>query len=148
MFTLARHSRCLRQTAWLTLVAWLFALTTGVVNACVLGGPSAPIRGLVADLHPTHSAAAVTERHGLGPAAHHERERNYASDGCLNFCDDESSALSKGSTTTVDPGLASVAVVQWPAALAPIANGPSGLSLRQPIAQGPPLVIRLLRLTL
>ena len=148
MFTFPSHSRRLRQTAWLMLVAWLFALTTGVVNACALGGPSAPTPGLVAELHPAHYAAAVTERHEDGPAAHHERERNQASDSCLKFCDDESSALPKGSTPTLDPGVALVAVVQWPVAVVPIANVATSLSLQRPIAQGPPLVIRLLRLTL
>jgi hypothetical protein len=148
MFTVRSHSRASRHTAWLMLVAWLFALTTGVVNACVLGGASAPTPRFVADLPPAHSAAAVTERHEDGPAAHHDRERNQASDSCLKFCDDESSALPKGSTPLLDPGVVFVAAVQWHVAVVAIANVATSLWLQRPIVQGPPLVIRLLRLTL
>ncbi|HET7527743.1 MAG TPA: hypothetical protein VFK10_17500 [Burkholderiaceae bacterium] len=145
-----RTHRCLRTTVWVTLLGWLFALTAGVVNACVLSIPSAATLGLSAESHIAHSSQAVadTEHHDHAPVAHHKHGQNSANDSCLKFCDDESSALSKGSASALDLGVALVAAVALPSAVAPIAHVGAELSLQRPTAQGPPLVIRLLRLTL
>jgi hypothetical protein len=139
---------CLRQAAGLTLVAWLFALTAGVVNACMLNGPSLATRTSVAQLEHSSNRFVDANHREHGLAAHPDHEQNDANDSCLRFCDDESSALPKGSTPALDPGVAIVAALQWRVAVVPIANVATGLSLQRPTAQGPPLVIRLLRLTL
>jgi hypothetical protein len=133
------------------LAAWLLALTAGVVNACVLNIPSSATRGLIAQSQAAHLSRTVadTEPHDGVPLTHHQHEQNGANDSCLKFCDDESSALSKGNTSpTPDAGAALVAAAQWPAAVVPVTHTGTVLSLQRPIAQGPPLVIRLLRLTL
>jgi hypothetical protein len=133
------------------LLAWLLALTTGVINACVLNIPSAATHRSFAESEAGHFSRVVadTEHHNGWLFAHHEHEQNGAKDSCLKFCDDESSALSKGSTSpTLDPGAALVAAVHFPGAVVPVIHAGSGLSLQRPTAQGPPLVIRLLRLTL
>jgi hypothetical protein len=130
------------------LAAWLFALTAGVANACVLSAPSAATHGLVAKGHASHEVTDG-EHHDHGQLAHQgHKQDTTAHDSCLKFCDDESSALSKANTSALDAGLALTAVAQWPLALVPITNVGTGVSSQRPIAQGPPLVIRLLRLTL
>jgi hypothetical protein len=128
------------------LVAWLLALTGGVVNACVLNIPSAATHALFAESQAARFSRVVadTEHHDG-----HRHEQTGANDSCLKFCDDESSALSKGNTSsTPDAGAALVAAVQLRGAVVPITRAGTGLSLQRPPAQGPPLVIRLLRLTL
>jgi hypothetical protein len=133
-----------------TLLAWLFALTAGVVNACVLSIPSVATLGSFAESHLAHSSQAVAdaEHRDRGSVAHHKHGQNSANDSCLKFCDDESSALSKSSTSAMDPGVPLATAVELPNAVVPISNVGTHLSLQRPTAQGPPLLIRLLRLTL
>lgn len=151
MLAFRAHSHRQRHTVWVMLFAWLLALTTGVINACVLNIPSTATRGMSPGSQAAHFSRVVAdiEHHDGGLFAHHQHELNGANDNCLKFCDDESSALSKGSTSsTLDPGAALVAAVQFPGAVVPVTHAGTGLSLQRPTAQGPPLVIRLLRLTL
>ena len=148
MFAFRSRESFLRQTVWLTLLAWLFALTAGVVNACMLSGSSVATRTSVAQLDHSSNGFVDAEHRDPGLVAHPDHEQNHANDSCLKFCDDESSALLKGSTPALDPGVAFLAALPWHVAVVPIANVATGLSLQRPIAQGPPLVIRLLRLTL
>src|SRR5512134_809365 len=128
MFAFRIRSQRLRQIAWMTLFAWLFALTAGVVNACLL--PGAVTRGQVA-APAAHSSRSVvdTEHHDRGPVAHHEHQQNNTNDSCLKFCDDESSALPKDNTSTLDPGIASVFAAVWLGAVVPITHIGTGLSV-------------------
>ena len=151
MLAFRSHSRRQRHTVWVMLAAWLLALTAGVVNACVLNVPNTATRGLLAELQTAHLSQVVadTEDNDGEPLGHHRQEQNGANDSCLKFCEDESSALSKGKTSdTPDAGAAPVAAAQWLGAFVPVPHDGTGASLRRPTAQGPPLVIRLLRLTL
>lgn len=134
----------------MALWAWLFALTTGVANACLV---------------PTHASHTEHEEHQHTPAPHghgdHEAARRvqWASAehadpehpglaNCLKFCDDQSSALSKKGGAEFDQALVSVPVVAVRAQAAHVTDALARLSLDPPGAQGPPLVIRLLRLAL
>lgn len=149
MLAFRTSSRRLRHAVWVTLLAWLFALAAGVVNACVLSFPSAVAHGLFAESHAAPLQVVTdTEHHDRAPVERHKQGQNSANDSCLKFCDDESSALSKGSTSALDPGAALVAAVESRGAVVPTTNLGASLSLQRPTAQGPPLVIRLLRLTL
>ncbi len=149
MHALSFHRRSLQRIVWLTLAAWLFALASGVVHAC-LSTPAPMQRNALArqvsageaahDAHPTGPGHAAT-----APSPH---DRSPASDSCRKFCDDEVSALSKNLSSSADlPAPLPAAFVRWP----PDALHTSAAArwLRwQANAQGPPLVIRLLRLTL
>jgi len=145
----------LRHTVWVTLVAWLFALSAGVVNACMLAPAGAvgvgvdaasPLRTAAHAEVPNPSRVVVHggegglyPQHGPGPDS--------GKDSCLKFCDDESSALSKSKGSTLDPGVALLAgIARWNPIVPKTPLG-TRLSLRRPPAQGPPLVIRFLRLT-
>lgn len=156
MHALSFHRRRLQRIVWLTLVGWVFALASGVVNAC-LSAP-APIQrsglaqqtsaGEVAhDVHlPAGDHRASEARAAAATQSPHDRSS--ASDSCQKFCDDEASALSKNLSPSADlPAPLIVAFVHWP----PDALGASTAarwSHWQTAGQGPPLVIRFLRLTL
>jgi hypothetical protein len=129
--------RRLRRTARATLMAWLFALTAGVVNACVLV-PVEPVEHAVGKVSVAH--------HGHG----HEDDSGKAS--CLKFCDDESSAIAKVKLPVVDLGSSLLTVVEpWNSIAAADRLG-FRHSLEPTGSRGPPLVselvIRFLRLTL
>jgi hypothetical protein len=151
VFTFRAPGRHQRHTVWVMLLAWLLALTAGVINACVLNVPGAATHGSFAEAQTAHFSGAVAdaEHHDGALLTHHQHQQNGVNDSCLKFCDDESSALSKGNTSsTPDADAAPVAAVLLLRAVVPVTHLGTGLSLQRPTAQGPPLVIRLLRLTL
>lgn len=147
--------RQLRHTACVTLFAWMFALLSGVANACLtqpdaqagLGSSSSR-----ADLMVEGTAGLVTRRveqtrhqgaHEDDGVGHHSAE-----EGCLKFCADESSAVTKSRAPQADvPGSAFMVSVQWPSA-APVATASAWAPVERPASVGPPLFIRLLRLTI
>jgi len=133
-------TRRTRQLVSLTLLAWVFALAAGVVNACVLN-----LSGQAAPDSVAHHGA---DRHEQGLAAPHEHHQDTGKDACLKFCDDESSALSKTKAYGADIPVALIEMGESRGATVPIKRIGNGLSLQRPAAQGPPLVIRFLRLTL
>ncbi len=155
MLTLPFTRRQLRHTACVTLFAWMFALLSGVANACLTqqslqGGP-----GSIS----SHAGAVAGDT--AGPAArqvqqvHHQGEVEGEGDGpgdgsaeagCLRFCADESSALTKSKAAQADVlGPTVVASVPWPPA-APVAPAFLWAPAERPASVGPPLFLRLLRL--
>ncbi len=68
--------------------------------------------------------------------------------GCLKFCADESSVVAKSKTAQPDlPGLAFMISSPWRSATL-VASAAPWRSLERPASHGPPLAIRLLRLTI
>lgn len=153
MHALRFHRRRLRRTVWLTTAAWCIALFSGVVNACLLA-PAGAAR-IEAALHEAahtathaqpadHASPAGHGAHGAQPGAEH----GAGTEGCLKFCDDVPTALSKSASSPVDPGMAmGDAVAAWNPTLAD-SRWASRLWWSEPAATGPELVIRFLRLTL
>lgn len=131
MHAIHHQRQHLRRNVWLTLMLWLFALSVGLVNACVLEA-----RG--ADAH-QHASTAHEHEDPSEPAAGKQH--------CLKFCQDESSAIAK-SSLLADATMVALAPLPWPAVLMPEQPCCAHLHLRTPPAQGPPLSIRLLRLSL
>lgn len=148
--------RQLRRTTWATLAVWVLALAAGVVNACGLT-PAGPAEratlqvGIV--VHDEHavapSSSAFESHHGQSEAVgHHDHGQDSGKGSCLKFCDDESSAIAKVKLPFVDLSATLLTAAEpWNAILA---AGSAGFrqSLERPGSQGPPLVIRFLRLTL
>lgn len=125
----------LRRTTWVALLAWLFALVCGVANACLI--------------QPVARADRQVEH-----AQHHAAEESGGPDtvggkaGCLKFCADESSALAKSKASHADvPGPLLLASVHWQLATSVAGVAPWHPSER-PASVGPPLFLRLLRLTI
>ena len=149
MHALRFDRRRLRHTVWVMLLAWAFALLAGAVNACMLAPQVLAGQGLSSDIS-AHAEGARGERghDGFGVPDHHREEQSHAAkDNCLEFCDNQSSALSKSHHSSLDSDTpAIVASAPWDPII-PKAHL-AKLVIQRPIAQGPPLVIRLLRLTL
>lgn len=151
--------RRLRRTAWATLVVWLFALTAGVVHACMLApaGPTERAAGLVWHAENAAHELAAGAATGTRDGSRHDQAESVFTHGhaedsgkvsCLKFCDDESSAIAKVKLVFVDPGSSLLTVHEpWNAVAA---TGSAGFrpSRQWPGSRGPPLVIRFLRLTL
>ena len=159
MPTLAFNRRQLRHTACVTLLAWVLALMSGVLNACLLQphGETASVSSAtsspeLADAGLIESTVAHVEHshHDSHPAQHgdHDAAKDAGKAGCLKFCSDESSTLVKGKFIHTDlPNSVVVAVVEWPS-MAPLPMGTLRMSAERPAFPGPPLVIRFLRLTI
>jgi len=157
MLTLPFTRRQMRRTAYVTLFAWLFALLSGAVNACLIQ-PSAtdPARSNVLLVDPTVGKVAGQGQaiRQIESAQHHAHDEHAgpvddpAPVGCLKFCADESSAVTKSKAATADlPGPSFVSRLDWQPA-SPVADVVSWRSVDQPASQGTPLFIRLLRLTI
>jgi hypothetical protein len=153
-------NRCqLRHTACVTLLGWVMALMSGVLNACLLqphawmasvsSTPSDPEfadSGRI-DLTVPHVGPGHLDSHS---AQHgdHDASKDAGKAGCLKFCSDESSTLVKGKFFHADlPNSVVVAVVEWPS-MAPLPMGTLRTSVERPASPGRPLVIRFLRLTI
>lgn len=130
--------RTKRSICCLMLLAWVFAVLSGTVNACVVDGHEGPgvVHLLQAQGEHQHSSADHDHDHGGGHA------------GCSKFCKDESVTVTKYKsldTITLAPVL-----VNSNATL-PVCAAERLSAQRcaaRPPAHGPPLVIRFLRLTL
>lgn len=151
--------RRLRRAAWATLVVWLFALTAGVVHACMLA-PAGPAERAARSVWHAESAAhelAAGAATGTLDGSRHDQAESVFPHGpaedsgklsCLKFCDDESSAIAEVKLVFVDPGSSLLCAHEpWNAVAA---TGSAGFrpSRQWPGSHGPPLVIRFLRLTL
>jgi hypothetical protein len=151
MFGLRFDRRRLRGTACMTLVAWMFALAAGVVNACALTPTGPESRGLgvrsAAEAASRQETAGEAEAHGRD-GTHHGHSGNGGKQGCLKFCDDESSALSKNKASSFVADLPFSAVLALSIPILRVATAGNRPSIEWHLPQGPPLVIRLLRLTL
>jgi hypothetical protein len=151
------NHRAKRRTVWVTLLGWVLALLTGIVNACLMQpqGLRTPVSATSSVNHRSaergmRPAQPLAVEHGDqdGRAAHVRDTTDAAKAGCLKFCDDESSTVANSKTAPTDlPGPVLVASVDWRAAV-PIAAVATWQSVERPASQGPPLVIRFLRLTI
>jgi hypothetical protein len=135
----------------------MFALVSGVANACLL---QADEPGAVAFSPPVgtriggcDSGVAPCE-HDAGPAHHHaDSERSEPVEHgdkavCLKFCADESSALAKSKASQAGlPGPVLLAGAPWSPAVQ-VAAAAQWQAVERPASVGPPLFLRLLRLTI
>lgn len=128
-------SEALRRTARAALLAWVFALMSGLANACLIQ-PVAPVERQVGHVHHPAADASTGPDADAGMAA------------CLKFCADESSALAKSKALQADlSGTVALPSVQWQWAT-PVAAVTPWHSVERPASVGPPLFLRLLRLTI
>lgn len=150
-----RHQ--LRHTACVALFAWVFALVSGVANACLVQaaepGAAALFLPVGTRIGGCDSGVAPCE-HDAGPAHHHadsgrgEPVEHGGKAVCLKFCADESSALAKSKASQADlPGPVLLAGAPWSSAVRGAAAA-QWQAVERPASVGPPLFLRLLRLTI
>ena len=135
------NRRAKRSTALAVLLVWLFAVASGVANACLLEPPGAHSHSAKAE----HHAAA----HAIAAADEHDDDGDASKESCLKTCDDGSKAPVKAQTSfdLTDPGNAPLVSFAWTAAT-PVATTFGRFDDRQVPILGPPLRLRYSRLTL
>ena len=141
------HQRIQRNTTFVALLVWVFALASGMANACLLEAP-----GKHSHVAATHS----TDPSHAHPLAGHAvavdddaADQNGSKESCLKACGDGANAqvkLQAGADLT-DSGLAPFVLIGWNAGTS-AASVPNRYDiLRVPIV-GPPFRTRSSRLTL
>ena len=111
------NTRARRNTAFMVLLVWLFALTSGFANACLLQAPEALAHIIATAGYPALAdAPAIPPGHAGDLADHHDDSHSFNAP-CLKVCDDGSRSIPKHDVTVVqpDPGLAPLVVVLWTA---------------------------------
>lgn len=136
------------NTAFFAMLVWLFALASGIANACLLevhgSNGYIPSAGFSA----TAEAPTVVADQASAVVGHGHNSDTLKAP-CLKVCDDESRSLLKqeSGAAQTDPGPAHLLAVLWIAATevgAPLAR----VEDLQPLAPGLPLRLRYVRLAL
>lgn len=142
------RERRLRQLAAHVLLAWLFALAAGIVNACALGPE--PHQGTELAGHDQHAASSSIGPHSAPAGAHGDHSPDSDKTPCAKFCD-EPAAGTQSFKQQTDP-LTTVWLVTGPqnpptVAATPRVGNTSAAALK---AWPPPIPISIafLRLTL
>jgi hypothetical protein len=142
------NDRAKRNTTFLALLVWLFALASGIANACLLATPGehSHIAAHQSSGH-IHADRALTDQ-GV-PTGQHDDDTDASRDSCLKACNDGSNALvnwQSGSDLT-DPGLAPPFVFAWHEAR-PVVSELSWFDTLEVPTVGPPFRVLYSRLTL
>lgn len=141
-------TRTNRHIAFVVLLMCLFALASGVVNACLL------------EVRQTHShfataASSETLAHGYVIFPGHAgvvtdgMDASHFKTPCLKVCDDGARSFPKQDSTVAqaDPGPAPLAVVLWNT-VAPVIPAFRHMEIDQPAKPEPPIRIRFPRLAI
>jgi hypothetical protein len=148
LFSTARSKR---DATFMALVVWLFALVSGLANACLLETP-----GNHSNIAAGHASGAHHARAKDTPAneviAHHDDhddDSDASKESCLKACDDGSNAPTKlhAGVDPADPGLTVLVSLAWHT-LIPVASARGRVDELQAPAVGPPIRLRYARLTL
>lgn len=148
-------SNTLRRLCGLVLLAWLFGVLSGTVNACMLAdqAPEAP----AAHHHHDELPAEHEHEHAHAPSTMHAHADEQAQAAehkadehvlCHKFCKDQSLTLPHHKGADEQDFSPTLIALSGPLLPPTPALPPTTRWMEGPQAQGPPLVIRLLRLTL
>ena len=133
-----------RNIAFAVLLVWLFALASGVANACFLETPQSHPRQAATASH----APADSLFHASAPAGRDD-DSDSTKESCLKVCDDGTNAVTKAHSGVdhSDPGPAPLVAILW-AGSAPVISASRRVDdLAIPLC-GPPLRVRYSRLAL
>ena len=141
-----------RSTALVAMLLWVFALASGIANACLLEVTSAHAHATKHEYAVAAHDAAAPTKDAMADGAHDDDdddEADHSKEACLNTCDDGSNAPVKLKATSAlsDPGLALVVSIAWNAAT-PAVSAQCRLNDLQPPVVGPPFRLRYQRLAL
>lgn len=140
-------SRTKRRTALLVLLGWLFALASGVANACLLEARVTHVHAAPVAWSETVQATLVSPGH-VGVGVDHN-DSHPAKALCLKVCDDGAHSLSKQdwAAAHADPGAAPLVSILW-TALTPVATSPRRFGDTLPAPPERPMRVRYSRLAL
>ena len=141
-------TRTKRHAALGVLLMWLFALASGVANACLLQTPDLHAQAATRSVVMAGGDAAESAAH-LSPSAGHHGDTDDAKESCLKVCDDGTHTLTNASSGVdhTDPGPAPLFVTLWTGSslLVSVSHRPDDWAI--PIL-GPPFRVRYSRLAL
>jgi hypothetical protein len=140
-------TRTKRNTAFAMLLVWVFALASGVANACFLETPrhhATAVKGSAA----TVQAPGELGAH-LGATAAHQDNADSTKESCLKVCDDGTHALPKvySGVDHTDPGPPLLVTTLWTGSM-PVVSAPRRVDDSAIPIVGPPLRVRYSRLAL
>lgn len=145
------NTRTRRNTAYVMLFVWLFAMASGVANACLLESPGNHDHGSPLS-HPSAAVATlgIANDHAEGLTHDHDgTDTGPTKESCLKACDEGSQSLLKHSSgfDFPDPALAPFVVVAWTDGMdvAPASSRAHDFRLPE---RGPPLRVLFSRLAL
>lgn len=145
------NHRTRRNTTFVAILVWAFALASGMANACLLETPGKHAHAAASHSSDAHHAHASDAFAGDADANvdDHDDDADASKESCLKACDDGSNAQIKLQTGVdlIDPGLAPFVVFAWNEAT-PVASAPSRFDELQVPVVGPPFRLRYSRLTL
>lgn len=142
------NARTKRHTSFVVLLVWLFALASGVANACLLETSASHSMLEKVSVATTGQAPAEPVAHLGGPGGHGDD----ADDGkaaCLKVCEDGTSALPKAHSGVdhTDPGPAALIATLWTGS-SKVVSAPRPQDDPAMRSLGPPLRVRFSRLAL
>lgn len=141
--------RTKRSTTFAVLLVCLFAITSGIVNACVLEARSTHSRESPIPQPFAEKEAAAISAGQTGVIASHGVDSDPSRAPCLKVCDDGSQSVAKTKlgADSADPGPAPFVGLVWTVAASPLLTPRPAHPLQSP---GPsvPLRVRFARLTL
>ena len=141
------NTRTKRNTAFAMLLVWVFALASGVANACFLETPGHHATAV--------KAAAATAIHAPAELAHldatagHDDNASSTKESCLKLCEDgkHTLPLAYSGADQTDPGPPPLVTTLWTGSM-PVVSAPRRVDdLAIPIL-GPPMRVRYSRLAL
>ncbi len=143
------NHRARRNTTFVAMLVWVFALASGMANACLLETPGKHAHIASSHSSDAHHAHAIDALAGDVIEVDHDDDTDASKESCLKACDDGSNAQIKLPTGVdlTDPGPAPFAVFAWNEA-ASVASAPSRFDALQGPIVGPPFRLRYSRLTL
>lgn len=144
-------NRAKRTTAFMVLLVWLFALTAGVANACLMEARS--MHGLGATVSTPQNAIASAMSAGhmgvVGAFENRADDSALSKTPCLKVWDDGAQSMVKHQSTfdLTDPGLAPLFAILW-TSVTPNFLVPHRFANLQPATSGLPIRVRFSRLAL
>ena len=110
------NTRTKRNTAFVVLLVWLFALASSVANACLMETQEPHARAAMKSEAVTLQAS-VDSQPRLGTEAGHHDESDATKESCLKVCDDGTHTLPKAHSGVdlIDPGPAVMVGTLWTA---------------------------------
>ena len=137
-----------RNTAFVVLLGWLFALASGVANACLLETPEMHSSAARAAAPKTSHAPAELVGHPQATAGH-DAGPDASKESCLKACDDGTHTLpnTQSGVDQTDPGQAALVATLWTSTAHIVAAPRRPGDLQLPTV-GPPFRVRYSRLAL
>ncbi len=141
--------RVKRNTAFVVLFTWLFALASGAANACVIeprGTHTGSVAASALATEESEEAATAPDHadHVIGAVGHHHHDSEAPGTPCQKVCDEAAKFLPKQQSTSapIDFALAPFLVVAWTASETAIVSAPSRAGTHEP--PPPRLCVRVL----